>query len=351
MRNFFASFSGYDLAVDLGSEATRIMVRGKGLIVDEPTVVARQKKRLGEGSIVTYGQPAAQMAGRQPAGLEVVFPIRNGVIVDFKATYKLLDHFLQLVRALPSRWPKLLGPRVIAGISSTATEVERRAVKALWRQLGAREIFLVSNPLLAAIGAGLAVAESSGGFLIDMGAMTTEIAIISLGGIVVGRCLAGGGEKADQSLLNFLRLKYGLLIGRPTARRLKEKIGTLAPQDKEANLVVRGRDISSGLPRSLRLQPAEVREALAPLAQEIIAAAREVLEEAPPELTPNFLEQGLFLSGGFSLLPGWLEVISQELKMPVWRVEKPQLAIARGGVKLWEKPDLLSRVKLVSGLK
>lgn len=351
MHNFFASFASYDLAVDLGSEMTRIMVRGKGLIVNEPTVIARQKKRLGQGSAVAYGRTAAQMIGRQPAGLELVFPIRNGVIVDFKSAAELLDHFLKMVRALPSRWPKLLGPRAIVGIPSLATEVERRAVKALWQQLGARQVFLVNKPLLAAIGAGLAVDKANGGFLIDLGATTTEIAVISLGGVVVGRCLNKGGEAADQNLLNFLRLKHGVLVGRPTARRLKEKIGSLIPQPKETSLVVRGRDIANGLPRSLRLQSAEVREALVPLAQEIIAATKEILEEAPPELTPSFLEQGLFLAGAFSLLAGWPEAISQELKMPVWRVEKPDLAVVRGALQLWQRPELLARVKLVAGLQ
>ncbi len=353
MANFFASFAGYDLAVDLGSQTTRIMVRGKGLIIEEPTVIARQKKRFGKGKVVAFGQAAARMIGRQPANLEIIFPIRHGVVVDFEAAYALLDHFLEVIRDLPRRWPQLLGPRVIVGIGSEATEVERRAVKALWQQLGARQVFLVNKPLLAAIGAGLAIEETNGGFIVDLGATTTEIAVISLGGIVVGRALKLGGETADQHLLNFLRLKYGLLLGASTVRHLKEKIGSLTPQKKkeEASLVVRGRDLASGLPRSLRLRPVEIREALVPLAQEIVLAIREVLEEAPPELTPNFLEQGLFLAGGFSQLPGWPEMVSQELKMPAWRVEKPNLALVRGGLALWKNPQLLAKVKLVAGLQ
>ncbi len=350
MKNIFASFRGDDLAVDLGSATSRIIVVGRGLIVDEPSVLVRRRQRLRPGPVVAFGRQAAQMAGRQPEGLEMVWPIRRGVVVDFEAAFRLFDHFLEMVRALPHRFPQFLGPRLLVGIPTAATEVERRAIQALWRQLRARSVALVNQALLAALGGGLAIEENNGGFLVDLGAAKTEIAVISLGGVVVGRSLNRGGDDADRLLLNFLRLKYSLLIGQPTARWLKEKIGSLVPQKEEASLVVRGRDLETGLPKSVRLRAVEVREALAPLAQEIIGAIKEVLEEAPPELTPNFLEEGIFLSGGFSQLPGWPEAISRELRLPVWRLKEPALATVRGAAKLLQQPRLLSRLKLVAGL-
>ena len=359
LRSLLSSFLSFDMAVDFGSEQMRIFVKDKGLVIKEPTVVARQKGKVkrrfstakNKQEVLAVGTKAYRMLGKQPKNIEVVRPISRGVVVDFDAAFYFVDYFFSLIREIPHRFPRLVGPRVIVGVPSSATEVERRAVKSLLERAGAREVFLVEKPLLAAAGSGLDLGKSKGIFLVDLGGGTSEIAVISLGGIVVGRCLGIGGLKADERIVNFLRLKYGVVVGYQSAHRLKEEAGSLIPGNKERSMVIRGRDLGSGLPKSLRVREAEVREALAPLAQEIVAAAKEVLEESPPELTQDFLQQGVVLTGGFARLDGFDKLVSQELGIPAWLSPSPQLATVKGAAKLLDNPSLLRRVRLVAGLK
>lgn len=345
------SFLSFDLAIDIGSVNTRIYVRDKGLVVMEPTTISRQKKRGGLGEVLAVGKKAERMRGKQPAAIEIINPIQNGIIVDFDSAYRTLDNFFGVVRELPSRFPKLVGPRIVVGIPTIATEVERRAVKSLLERVGGREIFLVEKPLLSAVGIGLPVQDSGGIFLIDMGGDTTEIAVISLSGIVVGQCLKVGGKQADDALVNFIRLKYGVLIGPQTARQIKEKIGSLIPSKQEGSIVIRGRDLGSGLPKSLRIREGEVREALVPLAQKIVVATKEVMEESPPELTQDFLKRGVALTGGFSSIEGVSQMMTQELGMPCWAASDPQLSVVKGAADILNDYRLLKRVRLVAGLK
>ncbi len=360
LGSLLESLLSFDLAIDFGSWMTRVIVKDKGLVIKEPTVIARQKKRLppemmaisgSRRQVLAIGKKAYQMIGKEPAGVEVVRPIKHGVVVDFDSAFALLDHFFSLIKEIPRRFPQLIGPRVVVAIPSIATEVERRALKSLLEKVGAREIFLVEKPLLAAIGIGLPIEDAGGIFLIDLGGDTVEIAVISLAGIVVGQCLKIGGQQADEALVNYLRLKYGILIGEQTALKLKEKIGSLLNEKTEQSMVVRGRDLESGLPKSLRIKTSEVRESLVPLVQKIVISAKEVLEESPPELTQDFLRRGIVLTGGFAQLKGIDKMITQELGIGSWIAQDSELAVIKGAAKLLDEPKLLKRVRLVAGLR
>jgi rod shape-determining protein MreB and related proteins len=351
MIDFTNQLSCYDLAVDLGTSNFRIIARGKGLVVREPTVVSRQRKK--GGVVLAVGKKAKAMMGKEPQQIEIVEPISEGVIADFDAALNLIDHFFSLVRQIPGRRLKIFGPRVIAGVSSKATEVERRAVKAAMLKAGAREVFLVEKPMAAAVGMDISVDRSSGFLVIDIGGGTTEIAVISLGGIVLNRSISVGGNTMDEAIVNFLRLKYGLLIGQPTAERVKNELGCIYPTGKEnkKQLVIRGRDLESGLPKSVKISQQEVMEALVPVFQKIVTQLSELLEELPAELTNDILKGGIGLTGGVSQISGLEKYISEETKMPAWLAESPFLSVVKGGSLLLEDRKLLDKVKLVSGLK
>lgn len=351
MIDFTQKLSCYDLAVDLGTCNLRIIAKGKGLVIKEPTVVAKQKKK--GGAVLAVGKKAKAMVGKEPQQIEIVEPISEGVIADFDAAHSLLNHFFSLVKQIPARRLKIFGPRVIAGVSSKATEVERRAVKAVILKAGAREVFLVEKPMAAAIGMELSVDRSSGLLVIDIGGGTTEIAVISLGGIVLNRSISIGGNMMDQAIISFLRLKYGLLIGKPTAEKIKNQLGCVYPTGKEAKkrMVIRGRDLESGLPKSVKITQQEVMEALVPVFQKITVQLGELLEELPAELTNDILKGGIGLTGGVSQISGLEKYISEETKMAAWVAETPFLSVVKGAGFLLDDKKLLDRVKLVSGLR
>ena len=350
MIDITKQLSHYDLAVDLGTCNVRIIAKGKGLVVKESTVIARQKKK--GGVILSVGKKAKAMMGKEPQQIEIVEPISEGVIADFDAALNLVDNFFSLAKQIPGKWVKIFGARVIAGVSSRATEVERRAVKAVILKAGAREVFLVEKPMVAAIGMDLSVSKSSGLLIIDIGGGTTEIALISLGGIVLNRSLPVGGNMMDGAIINFLRLKYGLLIGRPTAERVKNQIGCVYQEEgeKKRQIVIRGRDLESGLPKSVKIIQQEVMEALMPIFQKIITQLGELLEEMPAELTNDILKGGIGLTGGVSQISGLEKYISEETKMPTWTVKSPFLSVVKGCSYLLNDQKLLNKVKLVSRL-
>ena len=362
----------HDIGIDLGTANTLVWVKGKGIVIREPSVVALHKKTK---KLLAIGTEAKKMVGKTPASIITVRPLRGGVISDFDATTAMIGHYIQAVHEygsfLPTAWSR---PRVVIGIPSSVTEVERRAVWEAALAAGAREAFLIEEPMAAAIGEGISVFTPTGAMVADIGGGTTEIAVISLGGIVVGRSLRIAGDDMDSAISHYIRLRHGLIIGEKTAEELKTKIGSAYKKTIKGGLnklkksedgeeikqeeekddkmaVIRGRDIETGLPKSLRITEVEVREALSPVLSEIIDGIAGVLEESPPELTSDILEHGILLTGGGSLLPGLDHLIVERTRIPVVRSDDPLTTVVRGTGKVLEEENLLQRVKVIGGLR
>ncbi len=374
MFDKFFSFLSHDIGIDLGTSNTLVWVKGKGIVIREPSVVAMHKKSK---KVIAIGSEAKKMIGKTPATISTIRPLRGGVIADFDATSSMISYYIQSIHELgnvfPVAWSK---PKVVIGIPSAVTEVQRRAVWEAALSAGAREAFLIEEPMAAAIGEGVSVFAPTGAMIVDIGGGTTEIAIISLGGIVVSKSLLFAGDEMDKAIMHYIRLRYGLLLGERTAEELKIKIGSTyetkiknkkenIKNDDEKNAhsaeplaqnqsrvaVVRGRDIETGLPKSLRVTEVEVREALAPVLSEIIEGISDVLGDAPPELTSDILEHGILLTGGGSLLPGIDKIIVERTHISVIKSEDPLTAVVRGTGKVLEDTALLQRVKVIGGLK
>lgn len=373
---FFSMFS-HDIGIDLGTSNTLIYVRGKGIVIREPSVVAMHKKTK---KVVAIGTEAKKMVGKTPASIITVRPLRGGVIADFDATVAMIAHYIKAVHevsnVIPVRFAK---PRVVVGIPSSVTEVQRRAVWESALNSGARAAFLIEEPMAGAIGENISVSAPTGMMVVDIGGGTTEIAIISLGGIVISKSLRVAGDDLDAAIVHYIRLRHGLLIGERTAEDLKIAIGSayehkkakpkqkLTDTEKEKMeedgvsleeekkgdkmAVVRGRDIETGLPKSLRITEVEIREALAPVLSQIIQGIQDVLEEAPPELTSDILEHGILLTGGGSKLAGLNHLIVERTKIPVVSSDDPLTSVVRGTGKVLEDDALLQRVKVIGGLK
>lgn len=348
MFDFLFGLLSHDLGIDLGTSSVLVFVKDKGIVIREPSVVARHKKTK---AIVAIGREAKRMIGKTPGTIEAIRPLRDGVISDFDAAVSLLTHYIRLVHEHPANrfLPKIPRPKVVIGIPSGVTEVERRAVQEAAIGAGARTAFLIEEPMAAAIGAGLPILESQGTFICDIGGGTSEIAVLSLGGIVVNRSIRVAGDEMDEAISNFLRLKHSLLIGQLSAEEVKIGIGSAYPVDKNDRVtVVRGRDIETGLPKSVRINESEIREALATVVHEIVEAISDTIEETPPELVGDIIEHGIILAGGGSMLGGIDRLIANELKMPVWITDDPQTAVARGTGKLLSDEVLLRKVKVAA---
>ena len=340
-------FFSHDVGVDLGTANTLVWVYGKGIVRREPSVIARHKKTK---EILAIGSSAKRMLGRVPATIETIRPLKDGVIADFDATAAMLNHYVKKVHESGTVIPKIPRPRVVIGIPSGVTEVERRAVADVVIAAGARQAHLIEEPMAAAIGAGLSIESPEGKFVVDIGGGTTEIAVISMGGIVIGRSIRIAGDELNEAIVKYARLKYSLLLGESTAEEVKINIGSAAASKKEKYHVIRGRDLESGLPKSVKLSSSEVRESLAPIVREIIGNIVEALEETPPELVSDIMEKGIIMAGGGSLLPGIDKVVSEETKMPVWIAEDPITCVVRGCGKVLENPGLLKKIKVTKGL-
>ena len=357
----FSLFS-HDIGIDLGTANTLVWVKGKGIVIREPSVVAMHKKTK---KIIAIGTEAKKMVGKTPPSIITISPLKGGVIADFDATLSMISHYIGLVHevgnVLPVAWSR---PRVVIGIPSSVTEVERRAVWEAALSAGAREAFLIEEPMAAAIGENISVFAPTGVMIVDIGGGTTEIAIISLGGIVVSKSLKVAGQEMDRAILHYVRLRHGLLMGERTAEDVKIKIGSayIRKSEKDPNseirtpksdrmAVVRGRDIETGLPKSLRVTEVEIREALASVLAEIMEAISDVLQEAPPELTNDILTHGILLTGGGSQLSGLDQLIVEHTRIPVVLSEDPMTSVVRGTGKVLENDELLQRVKVVGGLK
>ena len=346
MLDFVFGLLSHDLGIDLGTANTLVYVKGKGIVIREPSVVARHRKTK---KIVAIGTEAKLMLGKTPTTIEAFRPLKDGVIADFDAAAAMLTRYIKLVHQQPKNpmLPSIPKPKVVIGIPSGVTEVERRAVQEAAIMAGAREAYLIEEPMAAAIGAGLPTEETSGSFICDIGGGTSEIAVLSLGGIVVNRSIRIAGDEMDEAIINFMRLKYSLLIGEPTAEYIKITVGSAYPIDKtERQTVIRGRDIETGLPKSIRVNESEIRETLASVIHEIIEAISETIEETPPELIGDIMEHGIVLAGGGSLIRGIDKLIATEVKMPVWVTDDPQTAVVRGCGKLLDDEVLLRKVKV-----
>lgn len=341
----FGLFS-HDVGIDLGTANTLVYVRGKGIVIREPSAVARNKKSK---EILAIGSSAKKMLGRAPATIEALRPLKDGVIADFDATAAMLTHYIKKVHESGSSLPKIPRPKVIIGIPSGVTEVERRAVADAAVSAGAREAHLIEEPMAAAIGAGLPIMGAEGVFIVDIGGGTSEIALISMGGIVLGKSVRIAGDEMDEAIISYARLKYSLLLGQPTAEAVKISIGS-AISEKGKFTVVRGRDLETGLPKSIKLTGEEIQEALANVIQEIVGNIVDTLEETPPELANDIVEKGIVLAGGGSLLPGIDKLIAEATKMPVWIAEDPLTCVVRGCGKLLDDPILLAQVRVTKGL-
>jgi rod shape-determining protein MreB len=371
----FSSFS-QDIGIDLGTSNTLVWVKGKGITIREPSVVAMHRKTK---NIIAIGTEAKKMVGKTPSSIVTISPLRGGVIADFDATLAMISHYIQAVHEFGSVFPVAWArPRVVIGIPSSVTEVEKRAVWEAALSAGAREAFLIEEPMAAAIGEKISVFAPTGIMIVDVGGGTTEIAIISLGGIVVGKSLKVAGQEMDDAIIHYIRLRHGLIMGDRTAEDVKIKIGSayersqkpkaksqktkeneesapdselMVQNPRERMAIVRGRDIETGLPKSLRLTEVEIREALAPVLAEIIEGIAEVLQEAPPELTNDILTHGILLTGGGSMLSGFDQLIVERTKIPVILSEDPLTSVVRGAGRVLEDDRLLQRVKVVGGLK
>jgi len=337
------------VGIDLGTSNTLAAVAGKGIVYNEPTLVARLKKKFGgKGTILAFGKKAKEMLGKEPKQMEIIAPLSGGVIADFDATVSLFSHIVEQLNELPSRFPRFLKPLAVIGVPSGITTVEQRAVKSAAYEAGCRKVFLVEEPMAAAFGINLPTSKAAGNLLVDIGGGTTEITVLSLGGIVLDRCLPLGGKKMDEAVVNFVRMKYGVLIGLPTAEKTKIAIGSvLAEKGKEKEIIIKGREMESGLPKTVKITEAEIREAIAPIIQEIIANLSETLEETPPELTADISKRGIVLTGGVSQLAGLEKMINERTKMPVWTPDEPQLSVVKGCVKLAENRKILGKITIL----
>lgn len=373
---FFSLFS-HDIGIDLGTANTLVWVGGKGIAIREPSVVAMHKKTK---KMIAIGTEAKKMIGKTPATIKTVRPLRGGIISDFDATAAMISHYIQKIHEAGNILSiSLARPKVVIGIPSSVTEVERRAVWEAALTSGARQAFLIEEPMAAAIGEDISVFSPTGVMVVDIGGGTTEIAIISLGGIVVSRSLRLAGDDMDGAIMHYIRLRHGLILGEMTAERLKIEIGSAydtkskvksssfakASEDKQKSkvgderkekigdrmAVIRGRDIETGLPRSLRITEGQVREALSPVISQILEAIVDVLQEAPPELTSDILEHGVLLTGGGSMLPGLDHLIVERTRIPVIRSLDPLTSVIRGTGKVLEDEKLLKRVRVTGGLQ
>lgn len=333
LKKFRGVFSN-DLSIDLGTANTLIYVRDKGIVLNEPSVVAvRTDHHSGRSHVVAVGVEAKRMLGRTPANITATRPLKDGVIADFFVTEKMLQHFIHKVHESRVFKPS---PRVLVSVPCGSTQVERRAIRESALGAGAREVYLVEEPMAAAMGAGLPVEEAGGSMVVDIGGGTTEVAIISLNGIVYAASVRIGGDRFDDSIVNYVRRNYGTLIGEATAERIKHDIGAAFPSSEVKEIEVRGRNLAEGVPRSFVMNSNEILEALQEPLTGIVTAVRDALEKIPPELSSDIAERGMVLTGGGALLKDLDRLLMEETGLPVIIAEDPLTCVARGGGRALE---------------
>ncbi len=335
LRTYFNGFGGRDMAVDLGTANTLVYVRGRGIVLSEPSVVAIDER---SGEVHAVGVEAKRMLGRTPGTISAIRPLKDGVIADFDVTEQMLRHFIQKVHQ-----HRFAHPRVVVCVPSGVTGVEKRAVEEATLSAGAREAHLIEEPMAAAIGAGLPVSEPTGNMIVDIGGGTTEVAVISLGGIVVSQSLRVGGDEMDEAIISHVKKEYKLLIGQQTAEEIKLEIGSAFDTREEFHAEVRGRDMLTGLPKTVVLSSEEVRHALEEPVSQIIDAIRSTLDKTPPELAADIMDRGIVLAGGGALLAGLDERLRHETQMPSHLAESPLTCVAVGSGRSLEVLETMSR--------
>ena len=333
LRGYFSN----DLSIDLGTANTLIYLRGKGIVLNEPSVVAiREETARGGRAVQAVGTAAKNMLGRTPGNITAIRPLKDGVIADFTVTEKMLQHFIK--KAHGSRYFRP-SPRVLVCVPYGSTQVERRAIRESAEGAGARKVYLVEEPMAAAIGAGMPVHEARGSMVLDIGGGTSEVAIISLNGIVYAASVRVGGDRFDEAVINYVRRNYGILIGEATAERIKHEIGSAYPGEEVLEISVKGRNLSEGVPRSFTLNSNEILESLQEPLQGIVGAVKAALEQTPPELGADVAERGIVLTGGGAMLRDLDQLLMEETGLPVVIADEPMTCVARGGGKVLELLD------------
>ncbi|MEM7384185.1 MAG: rod shape-determining protein [Verrucomicrobiota bacterium] len=336
ISKLFGIFSN-DIGIDLGTANTLINVKDQGIVLREPSVVA---VKAGTSEVLAVGADAKRMLGRTPGNIVAIRPLKDGVIADFEITEAMLRYFIQKVHNRRT----MARPRVVIAVPSGITEVEKRAVKESAEHAGAREVYLIEEPMAAAIGAGLPVQEASGNMIVDMGGGTTEVAIISLSGIVYSRSVRVAGDELDEALVQYMKRAYNLMIGERTAEEMKMRLGSAYPVGKETSMEVKGRDLVAGLPKTINITSQEVREAMLEPLNTIVDAVRITLERCPPELAADLVDRGLVLAGGGAMLRGFDKLLSEETGLPVHVAEDPLSAVAEGAGKVLNELEFLKKV-------
>ncbi|MBE0495131.1 MAG: rod shape-determining protein [Campylobacterales bacterium] len=333
---FFSS----DMSIDLGTANTLVLVKGRGIIINEPSVVAVQRDKFGRQKILAVGHEAKEMVGKTPGDIEAIRPMRDGVIADFDMTEKMIRYFIEKAHKRKS----FLRPRIIICVPYGLTQVERKAVRESAMSAGAREVFLIEEPMAAAIGAGLPVREPQGSLVVDIGGGTTEIGVVSLGGLVISKSIRTAGDKIDMSIVDYVKRKYNLLIGERTGEQIKIEVGSAVALDSELSMMVKGRDQVSGLLSRIELTSEDVREAMREPLKEIADALKDVLEVMPPDLAGDIVENGVVLTGGGALIRGIDKYLADIVKLPVFVADEPLLAVAKGTGKALEEIQLLQQL-------
>ncbi|END8926858.1 rod shape-determining protein [Campylobacter jejuni] len=334
---FFSS----DMGIDLGTANTLVLVKDKGIVINEPSVVAVERERYGsKAKILAVGKEAKDMVGKTPGNIEAIRPMKDGVIADFDMTEKMIRYFIEKTH----RRKSFLRPRIIISVPYGLTQVERKAVRESALSAGAREVFLIEEPMAAAIGASLPIQEPKGNLVVDIGGGTTEIGVISLGGLVISKSIRTAGDKLDMSIVNYVKEKYNLIIGERTGEEIKITIGSAIQLPKELSMVVKGRDQVSGLLSRIELTSEDVREAMREYLKEIADALKMVLEMMPPDLASDIVENGVVLTGGGALIRGFDKYLSEIVRLPVYTADEPLLAVAKGTGKALEEISLLQQL-------
>ena len=340
LRSLFnLSFLSSDLAIDLGTANTLVYAKGKGIVVSEPSIVAVNRVT---GKVEAVGKDAKEMLGRTPGNIVAIRPMKDGVIADFEITEKMLSYFIRRAHNRNT----LVRPRIIIGIPSEVTQVEKRAVKDSALKAKASEVYLVDQAMAAAIGAGLPITEPSGNMVVDIGGGTTDIAVISLAGIVYSKSVRVAGNEMDESVIQYIKKRYNLLIGERTSEQIKQEIGSAYPLDEPITMEIKGRDLIEGIPKTLTVTDAEIREALAEPISLIVDAVRVALERTPPELSADIVDRGIVLTGGGSLLKNLDKLLREETGLPVSVAEDPLSSVVLGTGKMLSDFDLLRKISL-----
>jgi rod shape-determining protein MreB len=336
MFDSLKSLFSNDIGIDLGTANSLVYVRDQGIVLREPSVVAIQ---AGTNNVLAVGNEAKMMLGRTPGNIVAIRPMKDGVIADFEITEAMLRYFIQKVHH-----KKLIAPRVVVAVPSGITEVEKRAVKDSVMHAGARDVYLIPQPMASAIGVGLPVHEPGGNMIVDTGGGTCEIAIISLAGIVLSKSLRVGGDEFDDAIVSHMKRAYNLMIGERTAEEIKIKIGSAFPLEQELTLEVKGRDLSAGLPKTITIRSEEIREALREPLSQILEAVRLTLERCPPELSGDLIERGIMMAGGGALLRGIDRLLADETELPVHVADDPLTAVANGTGRVLQELHIIQRV-------